>query len=81
MLLFLINELEKRGFEAVPSAANFGLVKTGEGRRWFEDLQKEKVIVRPLDGYGLPDHIRITVGTLKQNQRTIEAIRFLQQKR
>ena len=78
---FLINELEKIGFETVPSAANFVLVKTGEGRRWFEDLQKEKVSVRPLDGYDLPDHIRITVGTLKQNQRTIEAIRFLQQKR
>ena len=57
------------------------MVKIGEGRRWFEDLQREKVIARPLDGYGLPDHIRITVGTLKQNKRTVDAIRSIQQKR
>ena len=78
---FLTDEIKNLGFEIVPSAANFIMVKVGEGRRWFEDLQREKVIVRPLDGYGLPDHIRITVGTLKQNKRTVEAIRFIQQKR
>jgi len=29
----------------------------------FEQLKKLKVIVRPMDPYGLPNHIRITSGT------------------
>jgi len=38
-------------------------------------MQKEKVIVRPVDGYGLPDHIRITVGTARENVRCIKAMK------
>jgi histidinol-phosphate aminotransferase len=50
-------------------------VKSGNGREVFEELQKRKVIVRPMDPYGLPDHIRITIGTPEQNQTIMDAIR------
>jgi histidinol-phosphate aminotransferase len=74
-LEYFYRELPKLGVEAVPSGANFVLCKTGDGRAVFEELQKRKVIVRPMDPYGLPDHIRITIGTPEQNRRMIEALK------
>jgi histidinol-phosphate aminotransferase len=65
----------KLGLEYVPSSANFVLVRTGCGREVFEALQRRGVIVRPMDPYGLPDHIRITVGTRRENRRCIEALK------
>ncbi|RKX39630.1 MAG: histidinol-phosphate transaminase [Verrucomicrobia bacterium] len=74
-LEFFERELPKLGIETVPSAANFILVKTGNGREVFQELQKRKVIVRPMDPYGLPDHIRITIGTPEQNQTILDALK------
>ncbi|MFL2859749.1 MAG: histidinol-phosphate transaminase [Pontiellaceae bacterium] len=65
---FLELELQKLGLETIPSSSNFLLVKTGNGREIFEKLKRKKVIVRPMDVYGLDDFVRITVGTKKQNQ-------------
>jgi histidinol-phosphate aminotransferase len=66
---------EKMGLEYTPSAANFVLVKVGQGRQRFEDLKKLGVITRPMDGYNLPDHIRITIGTAEENSRCIAALK------
>jgi histidinol-phosphate aminotransferase len=64
----------KMGLKFVPSSANFILVKVGDGQRVFADLQKQGVIVRPMASYKLPDWIRISIGTTKQNQRCLEAL-------
>ena len=61
--------------EFVPSAANFILVRVGKGRKVFEALQKQGVIVRPMDGYQLPEWIRITVGTPQENERCLGALK------
>jgi histidinol-phosphate aminotransferase len=74
-LEFFERELPKIGVETVPSGANFILVKTGNGRTVFQELQKRKVIVRPMDPYGLPEYIRITIGTPAQNQTMFDALR------
>lgn len=74
-LEFFARELPKLGIETVPSGANFILCKTGHGRDVFLQLQKRKVIVRPMDPYGLPDHIRITIGTPSQNRAVLAALR------
>ncbi len=74
-LEFFERELSKLGIKTVPSSANFILVKTGNGREIFEELQKRKVIVRPMDPYGLPDYIRITIGTPEQNQTLLAALK------
>jgi len=63
------------GLEYVPSAANFILVKVGAGQRVFEALQKQGVITRPMGGYGLPEWIRISVGTPAQNTRCLTALK------
>ena len=74
-LEFFARELPGLGIEATPSGANFVLARTGNGREVFRKLQRRKVIVRPMDPYGLPDHIRITIGTPKQNQTTLDALK------
>ncbi len=72
---YLQGEFERMGLEYVPAAANFILVKTDNGREVFEKLQSEGVIVRPMDGYGLGEFIRVTVGVRDQNERFIRALR------
>ncbi|NKB23484.1 MAG: histidinol-phosphate transaminase [Kiritimatiellae bacterium] len=59
----------------VPSVTNFILVNVGSGREVFEALQRQRIIVRPMDAYGLPEYVRITVGTRDQNMKVIEAIK------
>ena len=41
---------------------------SADGRALFERLQREGVIVRPLDGFGAPEAIRVTVGTPEENE-------------
>lgn len=66
---------EKLGLPFVKSYANFVLVKTGAGARVFGELQKRGVITRPMGSYGLPDWIRISVGTPAENARCLVALR------
>jgi histidinol-phosphate aminotransferase len=74
-LRFFAREFPKLGLEFVPSGANFVLVRVGEGQRVFEEMQKLGVIVRPMASYQLPEWTRISIGTPKQNQRCLEALR------
>ena len=60
--------------EFVKSGANFILVKVGDGGRVFAELQKKGVITRPMAGYQLPEWIRISVGTPKENERCLAAL-------
>ncbi|MFA6959317.1 MAG: histidinol-phosphate transaminase [Opitutaceae bacterium] len=62
------------GLEIVPSVANFVLVKVGDGARVFMELQKRGVIVRPMRPYGMPEWLRVTVGTPAQNERLLTTL-------
>ena len=73
-LKFLARAFRKLGLESVKSAANFILVKVGNGQGVFVKMQKAGVIARPMAGYGLPEWIRISVGTPKQNARALTAL-------
>jgi histidinol-phosphate aminotransferase len=58
----------------VPAVANFVMVKVGDGCVVFEKLLRRKIIVRPLKGYGLPEWVRISVGTMEENKTLIAAL-------
>lgn len=73
-LRFYAREFRRRKLEFVKSSGNFILVRVGEGQKVFQELQKLGVIVRPMGGYQLPEWIRISVGTPKENTRCIEAL-------
>jgi histidinol-phosphate aminotransferase len=64
-----------QGLEFVPSVGNFVLVKVGDGLKVFDALQRRGVIVRPVKSYGLPEWIRITVGTREQNDRVLAELK------
>ena len=64
----------ERGWEFVPSHANFVLVNVGDGDRVFAELLKQGVIVRAMRGYKLPEWVRISIGTPDQNERCLEEL-------
>lgn len=71
---YLEAALQKLKLSFVPSAANFILVKVGDGQKVFLELQKQGVIVRPMAGYQLPEFIRISIGTPAENARCLDAL-------
>ena len=73
---FLTRELRRLGLETWPSDANFLLAAAPAGT--YERLLREGVIVRPMGGFGLPNHIRITIGTAEENERLVKALERLQ---
>ncbi len=73
-LRFFSQAFQKTSLEFIPSAANFVLVRVGEGQRVFEAMQKRGVIVRPMGGYQLAEWVRITVGTPAENERCLGAL-------
>jgi histidinol-phosphate aminotransferase len=73
-LAYLRGVFEKLGRPYVPSWANFLLVDVGDGARVYDALLRRGVIVRPMDVYGFPRHLRVTVGTPEENQRFAESL-------
>jgi histidinol-phosphate aminotransferase len=49
-------------------------VQVGQGQELFKKLQAKGIIIRPLDSYGLPEYIRITIGTDSQNIRLLKIL-------
>jgi histidinol-phosphate aminotransferase len=76
-LQFFAKEFGRMKLEHVPSSANFILVRVGAGQRVFEELQKRGVIVRPMGGYGLPEWVRISIGTAGENERCVAALKMV----
>ena len=72
---FFTRACKQMKLEVVPSAANFILVRVGDGARVFAEMQKLGVITRPMGGYQLSEWIRISIGTPKENQRCLEALK------
>ncbi len=63
------------GLNWLPSVGNFLCVDMGRpGREIFLELLKRGVIVRPVDNYGLPRFLRISIGAEAENARLIEAL-------
>ncbi len=63
------------GLEFVPSHANFVLVKVGNGKAVFGAMMKKGVIIRDMNAYGLPEWIRVSIGTAAQNARFLDELR------
>lgn len=70
---YLTRELGKLGIRVEPTDTNFVLAKIRANV--YDDLLKQGVIVRPMAGFGLPEHVRITVGLPEENERLVKALR------
>ena len=74
---YLQDSFAKLGLEFVPSHANFVLVRVGDGKAIFQSLMKRGVIVRDMTSYGLPEWIRVSIGTMEQNRRFLAELKNL----
>lgn len=75
-MAMLVQGLAELGLAVIPSAGNFIAVDVGrEARPVYDALLREGVIVRPIAEYGLPRHLRITIGLPAQNQRLLDSLR------
>jgi histidinol-phosphate aminotransferase len=66
--------LRASGTRVIPSAGNFLLLHAGPAAaRHFEALLRAGIIVRPVGNYQLPEYLRVTLGTVEQNDRFLSA--------
>jgi histidinol-phosphate aminotransferase len=73
-LVQLAQGFDRLGLGYIPSRGNFITVRVGEAKRVYEALLRDGVIVRPIAGYGLPEHLRVTVGLPEQNARFLASL-------
>ena len=66
--------LERLGLPPLPSAGNFLCIEVGDADGLAGALRREGVIVRPLEAFGAPRSIRVTVGTPEENQLFLTAL-------
>ena len=72
---FLSRALTNLGYGVTPSIGNFLLVDVGApAGPLYETLLRAGIIVRPVANYGLPNHLRITVGLPEQNERLVATL-------
>ena len=67
--------LDRMGLPYIPSAGNFVAVEVGEAATGvYQALLARGVIVRPVAGYGMPRHLRVSVGLPEENERFLDAL-------
>ncbi|MSP97111.1 MAG: histidinol-phosphate transaminase [Betaproteobacteria bacterium] len=62
------------GLAYIPSFGNFITIRVGRASEVFKRLLKRGVIVRPVAGYELPEHLRVSIGTPEENERFLSAL-------
>jgi histidinol-phosphate aminotransferase len=74
----LTHAFEQMHLHYLPSAGNFILVQVGDddqaGTRVNLELLKQGVIVRPVDNYGLPKFLRVSIGLPQENAAFLVAL-------
>lgn len=71
----LSGALLARGLEVLPSQANFVTVGFGrDASGMHQGLLETGIIVRPMGSYGMPEFLRVTVGSASDNDRVLAAI-------
>jgi histidinol-phosphate aminotransferase len=74
----LYKALSEFGLQYAESMSNFILVEFGSrAKQVYEELLKQGLIVRYGDTWGMPQHIRISIGTYKENLVLIEVLRLI----
>ena len=67
--------LRALGLDFIPSAGNFISVDLGRpAAPVYDALLRRGVIVRPVGAYGMPRHLRVSVGLEEENQRFLDAL-------
>lgn len=62
------------GLEFIPSAGNFISIRVGPAQAVFQAMLHKGVIVRAVGNYGMPEHLRISIGLAKENAKCLLAL-------
>ncbi len=78
-LAWLSDEISRLGFRVTPSVANFILIHfskdLNKGAAACDAFLKARaILLRRVDGYGLPDCLRMTVGSADENRKVVAAL-------
>ena len=79
---YLSYELSLLGFKFIPSVTNFITIKFKmelEALHFVEEMLKRGIIIRPLVGFGWPECVRITIGTMDQNIFFIKTLKEIKE--
>ena len=67
--------LTRLGYDFIPSAGNFVAFDSAEaGHDLFQRMLQEGVIVRAIAEYGLPNHVRVSIGLESENERFLSVL-------
>jgi histidinol-phosphate aminotransferase len=70
----LTDAFRRFGLPWIPSHANFVSFRVGDGAGVFQRLLRQGVIVRPIGAYGMPEYLRVSIGTQAENQRFLAVL-------
>ncbi|MDR1995937.1 histidinol-phosphate transaminase [Azonexus sp.] len=70
----IVAGLRRLDLEFIEPHGNFVTFKVGDGAAVNQKLLCQGVIVRPIGGYGLPEWLRVTIGSEAENARFLEAL-------
>ena len=72
-------ELKKINIKTFPSEGNFSFIEMSEedAKKISAHLSNSGIIIRQLDSYGLPNCLRITIGTNEEMKQTINSLKML----
>ena len=70
----IVEGLRRLKLAFIPSSGNFLAFECGDGAAVFRQLLRRGVIVRPVGGYGMPRHLRVSIGLASENARFLEAL-------
>lgn len=70
----IVAGLKRLGLAHIPSHGNFVTFAVENGATVNQKLLQQGVIVRPIGGYGLPNHLRVTIGTERENSLFLAAL-------
>ncbi len=73
----IIAGLEQLGLDYLPPHGNFITFKVASAQRIYEKLLRHGIIVRPLDGYGMAQWLRVTVGLSAENEQFLHALKVV----
>lgn len=79
---YLCREFNFMGLEFIPTHTNFIMVNLNvDTKSIFTSLQREGVIVRPGQPFGMPNWIRLTIGKPDENEKFINSLKKVLEKR
>jgi histidinol-phosphate aminotransferase len=76
-MIALTAGFRRLGLSWIPSHGNFVSFRVGQGEEMFRRLLKHGVIVRPIAAYGMPEYLRVTIGTEAENERFLSALEIV----